>query len=427
MRIVHLAAGAGTMYCGACARDAALMRGLCARGHDVQIIPLYTPLRMEGPDPVPLEPVFLGGINAYLQQVSGIFRHTPRFLDRMFDHEGLLRWASGFAVRTDPRDLGPMTVSVLSGRHGRQVKEVDRLIAFLCQGPRPDVVSITNSLLSGVAPAIREALGVPIVCGLQGEESFVGAMPEPWRTRAQASMRGNAASVDLYLSPGVAYAATMARYLDVPASRIALVRAGIDPAPYAGPRPPQTRRTVGALGVITRPKGLDRLVRAFAAAAGNRADVVLRIAGKDLDPRFAREVRRQVAEAGLGAQVEFVGELDLAAKARFLRECTVFVSPTRVAESRGVSVMEAMASGTPVIVPASGVFPEMTDLTEGGLLVAPDDEQAMAGAIVELLDDPVRAEAMGRAGRDGICRHFSADAMVEQALTALGAVIPAAG
>jgi len=43
MRIIHLAAGAGSMYCGACARDIALVRGLIKRGHDVQIIPLYTP------------------------------------------------------------------------------------------------------------------------------------------------------------------------------------------------------------------------------------------------------------------------------------------------------------------------------------------------------------------------------------------------
>ena len=68
MRVVYLAAGAGQMYCGACARDMDMVRGLIARGHDVEVVPLYTPLRIDGEEPVETDAVFLGGINAYLQQ-----------------------------------------------------------------------------------------------------------------------------------------------------------------------------------------------------------------------------------------------------------------------------------------------------------------------------------------------------------------------
>ena len=112
MRIVHLAAGAGSMYCGGCVRDAAMARALIARGHDVQIVPLYTPLRIDAD--LPVTEVHLGALNAYLQQLSGIFARVPRPIARVLDNERLLRFVSRFAVSTKPSQLGPMTVSVIA-------------------------------------------------------------------------------------------------------------------------------------------------------------------------------------------------------------------------------------------------------------------------------------------------------------------------
>jgi len=121
MKIAHLAAGAGAGYCGACARDAALVRGLRAAGHDAIMLALYTPLQVEGPDPSE-RPVFFGGVNVWLQQKSALFRHTPRWFDRVLDSRRFLNWVMRFAVQTRPEALGPMTVSVLRGDQGCQRK-----------------------------------------------------------------------------------------------------------------------------------------------------------------------------------------------------------------------------------------------------------------------------------------------------------------
>ena len=58
MRIVYIAVGSGSMFCGACARDITLVRGLLSFGHDVEIIPLYTPLKIEKKDDLPLTQVY---------------------------------------------------------------------------------------------------------------------------------------------------------------------------------------------------------------------------------------------------------------------------------------------------------------------------------------------------------------------------------
>jgi glycosyl transferase family 4 len=230
MHIVYLAAGAAGAYCGACNRDVALVRELIARGHDVQLLPLYTPVRVEGADPS-VGRVFMGGINAYLQQHSALFRHTPAFLDRWLDSPRLLRWVAGRAVSIDPHELGPMTVSVLQGAHGRQRKELAKLMAYLRMGPAPDVFNITNSLLSGLAPALRQAFGSRVVCSLQGEETFVAELGEPYADEALGLIRQNAQAIDLFIAPGEGYADEMAGWLGVARERIEVVHPGLDLAP----------------------------------------------------------------------------------------------------------------------------------------------------------------------------------------------------
>src|SRR5215471_10263967 len=112
------------MYCGSCLRDNTLVAALTRLGHDALLVPCYTPIRTDEPD-VSQKRVFFGGINVYLQQKLGLFRHTPWFLDRLLDFRPLLRWAGRFAVKTQAQELAELTVSVLEGEHGHQKKEVD--------------------------------------------------------------------------------------------------------------------------------------------------------------------------------------------------------------------------------------------------------------------------------------------------------------
>ncbi len=76
MRILALTSGAANMYCGSCLRDNALAAELIAQGHDVMLVPTYTPTLTDEPN-VSQEKVFFGGISVYLEQYSAIFRHTP--------------------------------------------------------------------------------------------------------------------------------------------------------------------------------------------------------------------------------------------------------------------------------------------------------------------------------------------------------------
>ena len=117
VRLVYITAGAAVMYCGSCIHDNTLAAALISKGHEVTLLPTYTPSRTDEAN-VSVNSVFYGAINVYLQEKSSIFRHTPRAFDWLLNRPGLVNWVTRFSSSTSPEDLGALTVSILEGEDG---------------------------------------------------------------------------------------------------------------------------------------------------------------------------------------------------------------------------------------------------------------------------------------------------------------------
>src|SRR5689334_10247941 len=154
MRITYITAGAAGMYCGSCMHDNTLVAALIARGHDALLVPTYTPIRTDEAD-VSTSRIFFGGINVYLQQKVPLFRHTPWLFDRLLNARWLLNWVSRYAGMTRAEELGDLTLSMLKGEHGYQKKEIAKLLYWLKHDIRPDLINLTNVLLSGMVHRLR--------------------------------------------------------------------------------------------------------------------------------------------------------------------------------------------------------------------------------------------------------------------------------
>src|SRR3989442_14998466 len=178
MKILSITAGAAGMYCGSCSRDNGLAVELLKRGHDVPLLPLYTPTTTDETN-VSRDRVLFGGISIYLQQYLALFRKTPRFLDRLWDSPRVIGALASRSISTDPKLLGDLTVSMLEGDRGVLRKEFAKLTGWLAHEPVPDIVNLPNSLLIGLARPLRERLRRPICCTLQGEDLFLEGLVEP--------------------------------------------------------------------------------------------------------------------------------------------------------------------------------------------------------------------------------------------------------
>lgn len=420
LRIAYITAGAAGMYCGSCIHDNTLVATLQAQGHDALLIPTYTPIRTDEVD-VSQKRIFLGGINVYLQQKLALFRHTPWFFDRLLDANGLLRWVSRFAVKTQAEDLGALAVSVLEGEHGHQRKEVDKLVAWLAGDLKPDVVNLTNVLLSGIVPEIKRRLKAPVICTLQGDDVFLELLPEQYRSRCLHLIGEHCRHVDGFIATSGYYADFMSKYLSLPRERIDVVYPGLNLSGHGDRKPERngTPFTIGYFARICPEKGLHVLVEAARllqqqGAAPFRLRVSGWLGGRDR-PYFD-ELCRRIRDWGMGSQFDYVESPDHASKIRFLQSLDVLSVPTTYREPKGLYVLEALANGVPVVQPRHGSFPELIEATGGGVLVNPDDPEDLARGLKRLMENQTYRADLARKGKEAIGRRFHADRMAAETM-----------
>lgn len=421
MKIAYIAAGAANMYCGSCIHDNTLAAALIKKGHEVALIPTYTPLRTDEVN-VTLDQVFYGGINVYLEQKFALFRHTPWRLDKLFNSRALLNWASRFSASTNAKDLGALTVSVLQGEEGRQKKELAKLIQWLQSSYRPEIVELTNSMFLGMAKEIKKALGVPVLCAVQGEDLFLNDLVEPYKSQALKLLRARARDVDGFIATSQYYADFMADFLQVPIAKMHVVRLGINLQGHGVQQSlnGNTKFVVGYLARICPEKGLHLLVEAFhqlTQKLGKNA-IQLKVAGYlgERDRRYFENIVKQIDELGLSDAFHYHGEVSRHEKINFLNSLHVLSVPTTYKESKGLSILEALANGVPVVQPRHGTFPEFISLTEGGILVEPNSASAIAEGILKLINDRHLRERLGSQGKAAVHQKFSDQTMADATL-----------
>lgn len=423
VKIVFLTPGTGSFYCGTCMRDNALARALRDMGHDALMVPMYLPPTLDEPSAATGAPLFFGGVNVYLKQVLPWMRRAPRWLERLLDSPSTLAAAAKRAGMTQARDLGPLTLSMLRGEEGNQSRQLDDLVDWLAGDGRAEVIVLSNVLLVGLAGRIRERTGAKVVCTLHGEDTFLDALPEPDRTDCWQTIHDRANHVDHWVAVSAYHADLMANRMNIDRRRIDVVHNGIDTsgfleAGFTGPP------TIGYLARMCPPKGLHQLVDAWNVlkARPGWQDVRLRVIGAmtEGDRDYADQQHQRAISAADPAHVEFFPNVDRETKIRLLSGCTLLSVPAPYGESFGLYLLEALAAGVPCVQPRSGAFPEVLGATGGGLLVSPDDPEALAEAWETLLREPGQARALGDQGRRTVRKQFSTAAMARRFCDAVG-------
>ncbi len=416
------------MYCGSCLRDNALAQELRVRGHDVTLLPVYTPT-LTDEDNVSEERVFLGGISMYLEQHVSLFRRTPALLDRIWDAPAVIRAATNRGVSTDPAKLGSLAVSALRGEAGNQAKEIRKLVGWLKAQEPYHIVVLPTSLLLGLAPALTRELGCPLVCTLQGEDLFLEGLPAGAREECKALIRSQTALVSVFVAVSEYYAGFMTGYLGLPAEQVRVVPLGIHHDDFAprDERPAGAPFTVGYFARLAPEKGLHLLVDAYRILRREHGIDNARLeVGGYLGPQhrsyFAGVVER-VRSHGLAAEFRYHGALDRSGKAAFLRRLDVFSVPSPYAEPKGLYLLEALASGVPVVSPDHGALPEILAKTGGGVTFEPNNVVSLAERLAALAGDPGTARRLGAEGAARVRVHYDARGMAERALEVYGALL----
>jgi glycosyltransferase involved in cell wall biosynthesis len=214
-----------------------------------------------------------------------------------------------------------------------------------------------------------------------------------------------------------------ARELRAPIQRTRVIYGGADPRRYA-PDPDQPRHGVLFVGRITPHKGVDRLIQALPPGA------TLRIGGSEgHDPRLPeRDYPSLLRQLARDRDVEFLGPISDEDLPALYRSAQVLVLPSvsetcygrhiAVSELLGLSILEAMASGTPVIASAIGGVPEIVRDEETGFLVPPGEVEALRDCLNHVLGDADLARRLGANARQHVLERFTWRRVAERCLNA---------
>jgi sugar transferase (PEP-CTERM/EpsH1 system associated) len=321
-----------------------------------------------------------------------------------------------------PTGVGPLIERVPAGVSVFPMGETHRpdrwnavRMARLFRTLRPDIVHTRNWTCIDAVIGARLA-GVPVV--IHGEHGREAADPEGRNRRRQQVRR--------FLSPFVTEFVTVSRDLArwlveqvrVPARKVRTIYNGVDTERYApGDRAaarqalglPADWAVAGTVGRLDPVKDQVGLIRAFArssSVAAHRGRSALVIVG---DGPSRRQLEATVAELGLGESVRLLGERSDVPLV--LRALDVFVLSS-IGEGISNAILEAMATGLPVIATRVGGNSELVREGLTGCLIEPRRPEALAAALTAYFDDPPRARALGAAGRARAGEDFGLDRML---------------
>jgi glycosyltransferase involved in cell wall biosynthesis len=210
----------------------------------------------------------------------------------------------------------------------------------------------------------------------------------------------------------------------IPAGRTVVVHDPVDPRWTEWPTEEERGRwrerlglregapVIGTVGNLSPVKGTDVLVRALPVIVSRYPDARCVIVGAD-DRNLRPSLDALAASLGVAGSVRFAGPLADPRPAVSLMD--IFVLPSRL-EGYGLALLEAMSYGRPVVASRIGGVTDIIGGDEFGVLVPPDDPDALGNAVADLLGDPERRRGLGRAGADRVRKEFGESGMEELCL-----------
>jgi len=384
-------------------------------GTKASAIPLYLPPDKTTYDSGFDRNVFFGAISMYLREKVGFLRNMPPFLDKFFDSAPFLKMAAKQAGTTRTEGLEALTINMIEGDNAFRKHEVKRLVDYLLANGKPDVIHLSNALILGLARQLKSRMDIKIVCSLLNEDDWIDDMVEPFRGKAWEMIAKESVHVDAFITPSNYSKELFIRKTGLKGDNIHLVPLGFDANFPEKVRNAQHPPTIGFFSRINKYNGIDKMVDAFIEL--KKKDTIpgltLAICGGytgDDKPFISKQISK-IRENNLKKFVRIYPEFQGLKKEEFFNDVDIISVPVNKYDGYGLYILEANLAGIPVVQPATGAFPEILEMTGGGITYLPDTVEELANSILRLLTDEKLREDLGKTGHINVKSRLSLDSM----------------
>ena len=337
------------------------------------------------------------------QQAQQLRRYTPLYLGRLRHGD-------------QPAGAEAFSFEDLAGRWSRPLAAWQmftrdtRAFERLLRGRRPSLIHAHFGVDGVYALPLARRLGIPLITTFHGFDALLrtpALMGSPDWAQYRLFRSGLARDGALFICVS-AFIRDRVLAMGFPAARTRIHYIGVDCDTIRARDPAEETPTVLHVARLVEFKGTQYLIRAFAAQARMRTETRLVIIG---DGPLKRRLRALARSLGLGERVSFLGARPHAEVRAWMRKAALLVLPsvrtiTGRVEALGQVLLEAAASGVPVIGSREGGIPESVIDGRTGFLVPARDPDALARRMIELLDDSTLRYRMGAAARAHVERNF---------------------
>jgi len=389
MKILLIIPGAGDMfYCGNCFRDNLYAQALRNAGQDVVIMPLYLPLTDKSfrAD----TPLFFPATSYYIAQKYFGKGKMPRLFEKILDSPPVLRMASSLSGTTSAKGMEQMTLSMIKGEDKNFAKQTGKLINWIENHDRPDLIHLSSSMLIGIAKAIKNRINIPVVCSLQDEEIWLDSLENRHAQEAWAAIRDNVSYIDRFIASSEFYKSVALNKIPE-IGEIDVVLPGVNTEKYKSSDYPKDP-TIGFYYRMNYENGLDILAQSFVKLKDEKTVPYLKL---KIGGGYTRENKKFISRIKnilkpYANDVIWSEHYSLDEHATFYKDISLICVPVRFNEAAGLYLCEAFAAGRPAVAPDTGSFSEITG--NAGLLYSPNDSKHLAEALKQMLTDNVLYE-----------------------------------
>jgi len=397
MKILLIIPGSGdTFYCGNCFRDNLYAQALRNAGQDVVIMPLYLPLTDKSFQAN--TPLFFPATSYYVAQKYFGKGKMPRFFEKILNTPSVLRLASSLSGTTSAKGMEQMTLSMIKGDDRNFSKQTEKLIHWIVNNDKPDVIHLSSSLLIGIAKAIKNQINIPIICSLQDEEVWINSLDNKFAQEAWEAIGQNSKYIDRFVASSEFYKSAVLKKLPE-INEVNVVYPGVNVEKYQSPFHKEKETfpsfggtkegfpTIGFFYRITYEHGLDILAQAFIRLKSENTipNLKLKIGGGYTreNKHFVNHIRK-ILKPYINDVIWSV-HYNIEEHTTFYRDISLICVPLRFSEAVGLYICEAFAAGKPAVVPNIGSFGEIVE--SAGLLYEPNESKRLTETLRKLLTD----------------------------------------